>query len=330
MKNFKRIILTFTVLILAAFACGPGSEETSRATYAAQTVAAYNAQNQPPPANPQQPPAAQPTNTQPGQLPPAAQPTNTTPPTATTKPTSSTPCDKASLVTETIPDGTEFLIDEGFTKVWTIRNDGSCTWNSAYQIYLVSGENMGGPAAVSLTQGTVAPGQTVAVTWNMIAPHDPGTYRGTYKLKNASGQTFTTNGFWVEIKVIEPVLGPPPMPPSQPIHLAATVSLGKTYEFDLDTVQETSVGADLWYLIATEEYISPQNGAEFYLWGDFEPTFDDCDFAPLSMNNILITAPNSIGSHFCFRTNEGLLGYLRIESFDPGGMDFSYVIWKNP
>jgi hypothetical protein len=315
----KRTILMFAMLLLVTLACGPdtasGDDGDSLATYAALTVSAYNAQNQPA-ANPPQAPQAQ--------------PTNTTPPTATTKPTSSTPCDKAGLVSETIPDGTTFGTDEAFTKKWVIKNEGSCTWNSSYEWVFSSGENMSGPTTKALTGGTVAPGQTVEVSLNLTSPSNMGTYRGTYKIRNGSGQIFTTNGFWVEIEVLLPAMGPPPAPPSDPIYFAATATLDQTWTFDLDTAKAgPATGADFHYKIFGLEYISPQNGASFFYWGDFEPFFDDCLLGPLSTAEILIQNPNDVGSYFCFETNKGYLGYLHIDSFNPGSMTFSYIIWEN-
>jgi hypothetical protein len=331
----KRTILVFTVLFLAALACGPNTASNdnrdSLATSAALTVAAHNAQNQPP-ADPQAPPQAQPTNTSPQSQPPTAQPTNTTPPTATTKPTSQADCDKAGLVSETIPDGTTFLPDEPYTKKWVIKNEGSCTWNANYEWVFSSGDLMNGPATKPITNSTVAPGQTVEVSLDLAAPSNPGIYRGTYKIRNAGGQIFTANGFWVEIEVLTPNLGPPlpPPPQSDPVDIAATITLDKTWTFDLDTkTTGPAVGADFHYKIFSLEFIAPQNGAKFFPWGDFEPFFDDCGWGPLSTGEILIQDPNDVGTYFCFETDEGRLGYLKIDSFNPGSMTFSYIIWKN-
>jgi hypothetical protein len=339
----KRTILIFTVLFLAALACGPTvNNEDARATHAAETVAAINAQNQsnqaqPTNTNPQQQsspaqptnpnPQAQPTNT----TPPTAQPTNTTPPTATTKPTSSTPCDKASMVSETVPDGSEFVPGEPFTKKWAIKNEGSCTWNSSYEWVFADGKNMSGPATKPITGSTVAPGKTVEVSLDLTAPNDPKTYRGTYKIRNGNGQIFTTNGFWVEIKVLQPVLGPPPMPQPPAIIHGASVVLDRTWTFDLDTTTTgPPTGADFQYAINIEQYIEPRNGAMFYFWNSPEPTYDDCLFSPLATDPILIWDPNDIGTFFCFITDQGDVGSLQIVGFDPTSMAFDYIIWGVP
>jgi len=109
------------------------------------------------------------------------------------------------------------------------------------------------------------------------------------------------------------------------------VVLDKTYTFDLDTTTTApAFGADFHYKINVDEYISPQNGAEFYYWGLNEPSLVDCDLAPRTTGDILITAPNSIGVYICFYTDIGSLGYMKIDSFPPGAMTFYYLIWENP
>lgn len=134
-------------------------------------------------------------------------PTNTPFPTAT--PTVAIPCDRVSFIKDvTIPDGKDFPPGDTFTKTWRLRNNGSCTWTSDYDLVFANGDSMGGPASVSLT-GTVAPNQTVDVSVDLTAPNSPGTYRGNWKLRNASGQVFglgdSASPFYVEIEVVATV-----------------------------------------------------------------------------------------------------------------------------
>ena len=210
--NKKTITLVlFLLIVFTLSGCNfpwsssvaPPSSGGAAQTAAAETVSAQltlNAQQGPP----------QPLNTDPPPQPPSGntpqQPTNTTKPTNTPQPTNtateSIPCDKASFVSETVPDGTEKAPGATFKKKWTIKNTGSCTWTSGYQWVFSSGDAMGGPATQQITSGTVAPGQSVEIEIDQTAPASPGTYRGTYKIRNSGGTTFTPNGFWVEIKVV--------------------------------------------------------------------------------------------------------------------------------
>jgi peptidoglycan hydrolase-like protein with peptidoglycan-binding domain len=114
-------------------------------------------------------------------------------------------CNQASFVADvTIPDNTNINVNAGFTKTWRLRNVGSCTWTSGYQIIFDSGDQMSGPASQQLINGTVLPGATVDVSINLTAPGSAGTYKGNWKLRDANGSVFalSTGPFWVQIKAV--------------------------------------------------------------------------------------------------------------------------------
>ena len=129
----------------------------------------------------------------------------TQPPTAAPTSTPQTRCDQAGFVSETVPDGSIATQGQTFTKTWTLKNTGSCTWDSNYHVVFFSGNAMGAPAAKQLTSGTVAPGDTVTISMDLQAPSTTGTHRGEFKLRNAGGVIFglgaNNTSFWVEIKV---------------------------------------------------------------------------------------------------------------------------------
>jgi len=113
----------------------------------------------------------------------------------------------------TVPDGSKADPDQHFTKTWRLRNDGSCTWTSSYDLVFSSGDDMSAPPAVQLTAGTVEPGEPVDVSVELVAPSTAGTYKGFYKLRNGGGVLFGLAGgnpFWVEIEVKEGVALLPP------------------------------------------------------------------------------------------------------------------------
>ena len=115
-------------------------------------------------------------------------------------------CDQAELNTDvTVPDGTNFAPGVTFKKTWRLKNIGTCTWETTYSVVFDSGEKMGGPASANLPVA-VAPGQTVDLSVDLIAPSLAGNYIGYWKLKNASGTLFGTSptadkAFWVNIVV---------------------------------------------------------------------------------------------------------------------------------
>ena len=130
-------------------------------------------------------------------------PTNapTPSPTAT-----SIPCDKVEFVEDvTIEDGTEVSAGEPFKKIWRLKNTGSCTWTSSYDLVFDGGTQMGAADAQQLTTETVAPDQEIDIAVSLVAPDDPGKYRANFKFRNPSGTVFglgeNSNPFWVEIRV---------------------------------------------------------------------------------------------------------------------------------
>lgn len=115
------------------------------------------------------------------------------------------PCNAIQFVADvTVPDGTPFSPGSSFTKTWRLKNVGTCTWNTGYDLVFVDGSAMGGPAAVDMP-GSVAPGQVIDVSVNLTAPASPGSYRGNWKLRTDGGLLFglgsSGNPFYVDIKV---------------------------------------------------------------------------------------------------------------------------------
>jgi Ig-like domain-containing protein len=118
-------------------------------------------------------------------------------------------CNAAQFVADvTIPDDTYINPGASFTKTWRLKNVGTCAWSNKYALVFSSGERMGGMSPIFLPRW-ISPGQSVDVTVDLVAPVDGGTYRGYWKLQNASGTPFgiggaAANAFWVEIRVLGP------------------------------------------------------------------------------------------------------------------------------
>lgn len=144
--------------------------------------------------------------------------TNTTVPTATAIPTSTLAsyCDWMSFIKDvTIPDGTTLRPGETFTKVWRIKNRGTCTWTPDYTLVFNGGDQLGSTTSVRLPS-YVAPGQTVDVSVAFTAPTAEGSYIGYWMLRNTSGALFGTGdkanaSIYVDIRVkSQPVTQVPP------------------------------------------------------------------------------------------------------------------------
>jgi len=109
----------------------------------------------------------------------------------------------------TIPDEYDIAPGTAFTKTWRIQNVGTCTWTTSYSLAFYQDNSMGGPATVPLANN-VAPGQTVDLSVNLVAPSTAGRYTGKWTLKDASGNNFFTtknNPLWVIIDVVVPGSG---------------------------------------------------------------------------------------------------------------------------
>lgn len=62
--------------------------------------------------------------------------------------------DASFLEDVTIPDGTTFSPGKRFLKMWRLRNGGTCTWTSDYDLIFVGGNRMSAQRAVPLERNT--------------------------------------------------------------------------------------------------------------------------------------------------------------------------------
>ncbi len=109
--------------------------------------------------------------------------------------------DNSAFVADvSVPDGTEFDPGTPFTKIWRLRNTGMCTWDLNYELVFVGGLKLGAADAVRLPQ-VVTPGQTVEISVPMVAPNEPGTYRGEWQMRNPNCQNRFGSLVYVLIKV---------------------------------------------------------------------------------------------------------------------------------
>lgn len=123
----------------------------------------------------------------------------------TATPGSGSNCNLAGFVSETIPDGSQFYPGTAFTKTWTLKNEGTCTWTTGYSVVFVSGSAMSAPTSQPLSDKAIAPGESVTISMPFNAPNTAGAYRAEFKLRTAEGVIFAFRNeeatFWVEIQV---------------------------------------------------------------------------------------------------------------------------------
>jgi len=88
----------------------------------------------------------------------------------------------------TIPDNTSMTPGQSFTKTWRVRNSGSCAWQAGFTFRFTGGEAMGG-SSVGL-ENAVQPGSETNISVALTAPTSAGTYRGNWRMTNASATYF--------------------------------------------------------------------------------------------------------------------------------------------
>lgn len=202
MKNLTRLLLLLACASLCACQPAPSPTPDLVATQMAVSVdllttrIVATAQAAIPSATPTSQPS--PTNTP------------TQPPTSSPSPfPSATPkqysCNEAVFVSENLPDGSLIAPGESFTKNWTLRNTGTCTWDEHYTIVFIGGEAMNAPASQPFPAGTVAPGESLQLSMDFTAPLEKGHYRARFKLRNPEGLIFSfrdpQQSFWADIEV---------------------------------------------------------------------------------------------------------------------------------
>jgi hypothetical protein len=189
MVKQKRIESALLIIVLGAWlaACSPtpvtGAPATRVPTETPRTLSGIRVSTLPPPA----------TNTL---IPATATPI---PPTLVTQPSATPGCvlSAAFVADVTIPDGSNIAPGSQFVKTWRIKNSGTCDWNAVSRAVFVEGNQLDGPAAVSIPPTDAGGVRDVSMT--LTAPSAPGTYKGKWQVRTSSGAVLT--GLTVSIVV---------------------------------------------------------------------------------------------------------------------------------
>ncbi len=259
MKSIRILIITLFITLLLV-SCRGGAGDADQTLEGNQTLTqAYATIN----ANLTQQPTQTATETltptmteTPTLAEPSATPTQaaaTTAAATTAAPVTVDACNIAGFVQDvTIPDGTEMAPGTEFIKTWRLQNDGTCTWNTSYQVVPASDEQMGGPDALNLTE-EVAPGETIDISLELVAPDEAGEYTSSWLLRSDAGVTFGIGSaggtFYVQIEVTGDA-APTDTPEGSETEEAGTATLEPTA-----TTGDTPTETPTPLVIVTEEVI---------------------------------------------------------------------------
>ncbi|MEX2143673.1 MAG: NBR1-Ig-like domain-containing protein [Anaerolineales bacterium] len=208
-------LATTVLLALLLSACGGGETGASSAVlteaaiiYSQSLTETAAAASPTPTATIEQPTA---TNTT---LPTSTPTVTGTPPTPTPAPTQQATsssgggngaCLRANFEIETIPDGTQMFVGKVFTKMWRVKNIGSCTWTPNFAAIWVQGELFAAESVTQFTEVDIFPGEYAEIEVKMVAPSPAGHYKGYWMLRSDDGRLFGvgprgTDWLWVDIE----------------------------------------------------------------------------------------------------------------------------------
>lgn len=108
-------------------------------------------------------------------------------PTATRRPGP----DQASFIGQEPTDGTDFKAGNVFDAKFTFKNIGTSTWTTEYEMRHERGANLaeGQPKTIDFPKN-VAPGETVTLIFDAVAPPDAGRHFSYWSLINENGDIF--------------------------------------------------------------------------------------------------------------------------------------------
>ena len=111
---------------------------------------------------------------------------------------------RVSMEYENITDDTEFGFEKQFTKIWRLKNVGTCEWPAGTELMFISGDIMNASSRIVFLTKALYPNEYIEAKIDFKAPKKAGTYQSNWMLVTPQGRIFGTgeNGkgvFWVRI-----------------------------------------------------------------------------------------------------------------------------------
>lgn len=109
---------------------------------------------------------------------------------ATPRPPLYLPCNLGEFIGDvTLPPGTLVFPGQDLVKIWSVRNGGSCTWTTAYQLIFDRGNRMEARKSNSLTS-FISPNSISNISLSFTTPAESGTAKGFWLLRSDKGEEF--------------------------------------------------------------------------------------------------------------------------------------------
>ena len=139
-------------------------------------------------------------------------------------------CTKSASYIEdiTIPDNSVLAPGSSFTKIWRIRNTGTCDWVS-YQFIHASGDLMGSSSSQALP--VISSTSVADISVDLVAPSSPGTYTTSWRIRASDGTVFGPELFLTIII---------PQPPTNTPNVTVTPTVTPTATTGPLSVQQVS------------------------------------------------------------------------------------------
>jgi hypothetical protein len=117
-------------------------------------------------------------------------------------------CNDGILVAESKPyDGAVLQPGQDFEKVFQFLNTGTCTWDEGYTFAFMADFSTtgfkGSNIVIKKPEEFVKPGSSISFVMKLVANNKPGTYQGTWKLKDDLGNYFGSM-VWVKYVINKP------------------------------------------------------------------------------------------------------------------------------
>lgn len=105
----------------------------------------------------------------------------------------------AQLIDQSPKDGTSYNAGVEFDAAWTFKNIGTSTWTTGYEYRHSGGTNLA-KASIYTLKKSVAPGETITIYADMVAPATLGRYVSNWELVNENGDVFFEFFLVIDVK----------------------------------------------------------------------------------------------------------------------------------